>query len=114
MGDDMPKWLQDSVPWALVGGAGMLGRLMYHAKQVQAGNRKPFSWVLFWDLPIALGAGWVAYGIAIYFKVPWEATISLSIVASYLGPYAIDTLFEKWSNFRFGSKKDAAMPAETE
>lgn len=101
------KWLNEAMPWALVGAAGVLGRLMFHAKQVQAGKRKPFSWVLIWDLPIALGSGWASYGIAIYFKVPWEMQISAAIIASYLGPYAVDTLFEKWSNFKFGRKTDA-------
>ena len=45
----------DYVPWLATGGAGLLGRLMFHAKLVQSGRRKPFSWVLFWDIPIALG-----------------------------------------------------------
>lgn len=110
MEDGLPKWLNDSIPWALVGGAGMLGRLMYHAKMVQAGQRKPLSWALLWDLPIALGSGWFAYGIATYFGFLWEATISIAIAASYLGPYAIDTIFDKWANYIF-SKRSPEPPA---
>ena len=75
----------------------MMGRLMYHAKQVQAGKRKPVSWVLLWDVPIALGMGWVALGLASWLKVPWEVTISLALVAAYLGPYGIDTVFSKYA-----------------
>lgn len=89
----------------------MIGRLMYHAKMVQAGKRKPFSWVLFWDLPIALGSGWVAYGLATYFKLDWEVAVSLSIVSAYLGPYGIDTMFDKWAQFKFGKKSDTATEA---
>lgn|SRR5215217_3519437 len=107
-GDHLPKWLNEVTPWAFVAGAGMLGRLMNHAKLVQTGKRKPLSWALLWDLPIALGSGWVAYGIAVYFKVAWEPTLSLAIVASYLGPYFIDTLFEKWTNIRFGKQLSTA------
>ena len=103
----MPKWVNEIMHYVIVGGAGILGRLMFHAKQVQAGVRKPLSWVLLWDLPIALGSGWIAYGIAVYFKAPWEATISLSIVCSYLGPYGIDTIFDKWASLKFGKKTDA-------
>jgi len=81
---------------------------MYHAKLAQAGTPKPFTWVLLWDLPIALGAGWVAYGFATWLHVAWEVTISFSIVASYLGPYSIDTMFEKWVNLKFGKdQRDA-------
>lgn len=104
MEEGLPKGPNGIMAWLLMGGAGMVGRLMYHAKMVQAGVRKPFSWVLFWDLPIALGAGWVALGIATHFHVAWEVAVSLSIVVSYLGPYSLDTLFDKWVNFKFGKQ----------
>lgn len=82
----------------------MIGRLMYHAKQVQAGKRKPFSWVLFWDIPIALGMGWVAMGLGTWLDVKWEVTVSLALVCSYIGPYGVDSLFAKWSDFKFNKK----------
>lgn len=87
----------------------MLGRLTYHAYQVQLGKRKPFSWVLLWDIPVALTMGWVAFGIAAWFKVSWEVTVSLALVASYLGPHGIDVLFTKWADWKFqkGAKADA-------
>lgn len=84
-------------PWLITGGAGVLGRLMFHAKQVQSGQRKPLSWALLWDLPIALGMGWIALGLAGYLGVKWEATVSIALVASYLGPYGVDTAFAKWA-----------------
>lgn len=84
----------------------MLGRLMYHARQVQLGKRKPWSWVLLWDVPVALSMGWIAYGGATFFKVPWEATVSLALIASYLGPYGIDALFVKWADWKFGKRED--------
>jgi carbon starvation protein CstA len=87
----------------------VLGRLTFHARQVQLGRRKPFSWVLLWDIPIALCMGWVAYGLATAMKISWEATISLALVASYLGPYSMDVLFVKWSDWKFGKRpKDDA------
>lgn len=87
----------DALPWILTGGAGMLGRLMFHAKQVQRGIRKPFGWVLFWDIPIALGMGWISLGLGIWLKVPWEVTVSISLAVSYLGPHGIDLLFARWA-----------------
>lgn len=94
-------------PWAATGGAGMLGRLMFHARQVQMGKRKPLTWALFWDLPIALGMGWIALGLASWLEVRHEVTISISLIVAYLGPYGIDSLFAKWSDYKFGKKEKA-------
>lgn len=92
-------------PWAATGGAGVLGRLMFHAKQVQLGRRKPLSWTLFWDLPIALGMGWIALGLASWLHAQHEVTISIALIVAYLGPYGIDSLFVKWSEYKFGEKE---------
>ena len=92
-------------PWAATGGAGMLGRLMFHARQVQMGRRKPFTWALFWDIPIALGMGWIALGLASWLGVRHEVMVSIALVVAYLGPYGMDTLFAKWSDYKFGKKE---------
>lgn len=93
----MEHWNWGAVaPWLYIGGAGMLGRVMYHAKQVQAGKRKPFSWTLLWDVPIALGMGWIALGIGTFFKVQWEVTVSIGLAIAYLGPYVLDMLFARY------------------
>ena len=97
-----------AIPWLITGGAGMLGRIMFHAVQVQKGARKPFSWVLIWDLPVAVSMGWIAYGLAAWAKIPWESTVSFSLVVSYLGPYGVDTLFAKWANWKFGGKNGSS------
>lgn len=92
--------------WLFTGGAGLLGRLMFHAKLVQTGQRKPFSWVLVWDIPIALGMGWISLGLSRWLDVAWEMTISISLIVAYLGPYGIDTIFLKWSDWKFGNKEN--------
>lgn len=96
-------------PWMLTGGAGMIGRLMYHAKLVQAGQRKPFTWAMLLDVPIALGTGWIALGICSWAGLSWESTVSVAIVVGYLGPYGIDSVFARWADWKFGfdgSKKN--------
>lgn len=95
----------DYIPWLFTGGAGILGRLMFHAKLVQSGQRKPFTWTLFWDLPIALGMGWISLGLSKWLGVNWELTISIALVVAYLGPYGIDTMFIKWSDWKFGKQE---------
>ena len=92
--------------WIFTGGAGLLGRLMFHAKLVQTGQRKPFSWILLWDIPIALGMGWISLGLSQWLNVAWEMTISIALVVAYLGPYGIDTIFLKWSDWKFGKKEE--------
>lgn len=98
---DKFEWA-NAAPWAMIGGAGMLGRITYHARQVQLGKRKPFSLILLWDIPVALTMGWVAFGLATVIKMPWEATVSMALVSSYLGPHAMDIMFIGWSNIKFG------------
>lgn len=98
---DKFEWA-NALPWAVIGGAGMLGRLTFHARQVQLGKRKPFSLILLWDIPVALTMGWVAFGAATIAKIPWEATVSLALVCSYLGPHALDIVFLKWADWKFG------------
>lgn len=101
----MDKGLFDGAgPWAYIGGAGMLGRLMYHAKMVSIGKRKPFTWALLFDIPIALSTGWIAFGFGVQMGWTWEAQVSAAIVSSYLGPYGIDTIFAAWANRFKGSK----------
>jgi len=100
---EVPGW-DNAFPWVATGGAGIMGRLLYHAKQIQAGKRKPLGWVLFWDIPIALGMGWLALGLATWLKISWEPTFSLALVAAYLGPYGIDTIFVRWTEKKLGKE----------
>lgn len=99
--------MHDVAPWAWTGGAGFLGRLMYHAKQAQLGKRRFFSLAMLLDLPIALGMGWVMYGFTVWFKLPMEVTISAAIIGAYIGPRGVDQLFERWQDKQFGKEGDA-------
>ena len=91
----MPDWqgMNDAAPYVWTGGAGVMGRLMFHARQVQQGKRKPVTWALLFDLPIALAMGWIVYGLCVWFQMEPQPTISAAIAASYLGPYSVDRFF---------------------
>ena len=91
----MVEWsgMNDVAPYAWAGGAGVLGRMMFHARQVQRGKRKPWSWALLFDMPIALGMGWGVYGLCVWADLAPEPTVSAAIAASDLGPYSIDLVF---------------------
>lgn len=88
----------EELPWILTAAAGLLGRLMFHAKEVQMSRRKAFSWILLWDLPIALGMGWIALGLGAWLEANTEVTISIALAISYLGPHGLDIAFMKWSD----------------
>lgn len=77
------------------GGAAIMGRLMFHARQVQRGKRKAMSWELMFDVPVALAMGWMIYGLCIWFGVGPQATVSAAIAAGYLGPYSVDRVFDR-------------------
>lgn len=104
----MPDWqgLQDAMaPYMWTGLAGTIGRLMYHAQQVQRGKRKPVSWLLLLDLPIALGMGWGIFGVCKWAGLIPELTFSAAIAAGHLGPHVIDALFSRAANKYFGKDK---------
>lgn len=67
----MSDWpgVNEAAPYVWTGGAGVVGRLMFHARQVQQGKRKPLSWALLFDLPIALAMGWIVYGVCVWLRM---------------------------------------------
>lgn len=102
MGQRMADFNGIDPAYVYTGGAGIIGRLMFHARQVQMGKRKPISWVLVLDLPIALGMGWGIYGLCVWGSLPFETAFSAGIAAAYLGPYSIDSIFARLSDKYFG------------
>lgn len=91
--------------WVSILVAAMLGRLMFHAYQVQRGQRNFWTWALLLDLIIACGMGLIAHGMCDYFAIAGAAESAIIAIAGYLGPHGIDAIFTK----RFGTppeKKD--------
>lgn len=95
-----PASIPDAYMWT--GGAGLLGRLMFHAREVQRGRRKPLSTALAFDIPIALAMGWAAYGLCVWFNLAMQPTITAAILGSYLGPYTLDRIFARAAERYFG------------
>lgn len=93
---NVPDWLKDilhgsslSFIWAGV------GRLMFHARQVQQGRRRLFSKSLLLELPIALGMGMVGAGVAEWWGFTGQVRDAVLVSAGFVGPRAIEQLFEK-------------------
>lgn len=102
---EWPNASEMAQPYAWTGAASLLGRLMYHARQVQQGHRKPVSWALLLDLPIALAMGWLIYGVCVWADFSPELTISAAIAAAYLGPWTVDRMFAVLADRYFGTAK---------
>lgn len=93
---NVPEWLKDilqgsslSFVWAGV------GRLMFHARQVQQGRRRLFSKSLLLELPIALGMGMVGAGIAEWWGFTGQVRDAVLVSAGFVGPRAIEQMLER-------------------
>jgi hypothetical protein len=91
-----PEWLKDilqgsglSFMWAAV------GRLMFHARQVQQGRRRLFSKSLMLELPIALGMGMVGAGVAELWGFQGHVRDAVLVSAGFVGPRAIEQTIER-------------------
>lgn len=96
MFEQMPDWAKDvsgggatATLWAAV------GRMMYHARQVQQGRRRVFSPALVWELPVALGMGAVGAGLAQWLGLTGQMRDGLVVCAAYIGPRMIEQAFER-------------------
>lgn len=99
---DLPTSIPDA--YLLTGGAGILGRLLFRARQIQSG-RSSFAWiVLACDLPIALAMGWMAYGASVWAQLAMQPTVTAAIMASYLGPYTVERLLGRAADKYLGGK----------
>lgn len=75
----------DLVAGLVAGMLGLLGRLMSMAEE----RRSPFSKSLLWELPSALGLGWIGAAVGEAMGFQGFALMSASIVIAYLGPRSI-------------------------
>lgn len=95
----------DVLNYLLAGGAGIMGRAMYHAHLVQRGERKPVLWIVC-DLLIALGMGWIVLGLGDWLGMGMSTTQSLAIVAGWAGPQLIDRLITRSIDKYLGEDDD--------
>lgn len=99
---------QFDINYLYTGGAGLLGRLMFHSRMVQQGKRKPLSWTLLFDVPIGLGMGWTALGLGIWLGLLPQVSVSIGIAFGHLGPFAIDRVFARLTDKYLGKE----LPSE--
>lgn len=97
--------LGDVLNYLLAGGAGIMGRAMYHAHLIQRGEQKPWLWI-FCDLLIALGMGWIVLGLGDWLGMGMSTTQSLAIVAGWAGPQLIDKLITRSVDKYLGEDSD--------
>lgn len=77
-----------TVFWAVI------GRLLHHTRMVQLGRRPFFGRALLLELPVALGLGFVADGLAAWLSLTGRPAVALIVSVSYLGPRVISSVFD--------------------
>lgn len=81
--------------WWIV--AGIAGRLMFHSREVQAGRRRFWGRELPFELLVAVGMGLIGSSLCAYFAISSPASAGVVSAVAYLGPRALDTLFDRLS-----------------
>jgi LydA holin phage, holin superfamily III len=87
-----PPWRDTALGAGLAVLLGLVGRLMHHSRQVQLGRRRFWSASLLWELPVAVGTGFMGQGVAEYLGLAgWQETAAVVTVA-YLGPGFVEAV----------------------
>lgn len=103
-----PPWREFLLSGLVAVLCGCLGRLMFHARQVQAGRRHFLSWALLWELPVAIATGVIGKGVAEYLGLNgWQDTAAIVTIA-YLGPGFVEAVVWKVVDRVVPAKGDAA------
>jgi hypothetical protein len=76
---------------ALAALGGVLGRMIGIARA----DQRRWGWRVLWELPVAVGMGWIGAGIAEYFDFRGFVAYASMIAAGYLGPRAVDEVFDR-------------------
>lgn len=79
--------------WWIV--AGLAGRLLFHTREVQAGRRCFWGRELPFELLVAVGMGLIGYSLCAWLKLDGPVSAGVVSAVAYLGPRAIDTLFDR-------------------
>lgn len=80
--------------------AGILGRMIFHGREAQAGRRKFWGKELPFELLIAVGMAFVGKAAATYSGLGPEPATALAGVAAYLGPRVLDVAFDRAAKSR--------------
>jgi hypothetical protein len=95
MSDDLGNLAANA---AGAGALGLLGRLLHLARA----DRRPFGWSLLWELPMAIGMGFLGKGVADYIGLTGFPSYALTIAVAYIGPRFIDLAIEKFERRNIG------------
>jgi hypothetical protein len=84
-------WQDTLSNFAVTAALGGVGRLVALARD----NRRPWSWNLLWELPVACMMGLIGDGIGGYFDLHNSVHIAVIVGVSYLGPRVLDEIFTR-------------------
>lgn len=79
--------------WWIVAALG--GRLLFHSREAQAGRRRFWGRELPFELLVAVGMGLIGYSLCAWLDLAGPVSAGVISAVAYLGPRAIDTLFDR-------------------
>lgn len=97
-----PEWIKVLGGLGSVFATSAIGRLMWHARLVQKGERAFLSIDLLWELPTAIGMAVIGKGLADWLDLNEWQTLGLVATLSYLGPRGLDSALAVWLTRRGG------------
>ena len=83
---------RENLTWIFVS---IVGRLMFHGREAQAGRRRFWGRELPFELIVAVGMGMIGNALCAYLKLDGAVSIGVVSAVAYLGPRAIDTFFDR-------------------
>lgn len=92
----VPEWLRMLGGLGSVFASSAIGRLMWHARMVQKGERYFWSIDLLWELPTAVGMAVIGKGVADWLLLGEWQTLGLIATLSYLGPRGMEAALAAW------------------
>lgn len=91
----MDSWIEAASRhfWWIV--AAFAGRMLFHSREAQAGRRHFWGRELPFELVIAVVMGLIAFSLCAWLDLTGPVSAGVISAVAYLGPRAIDTLFER-------------------
>jgi hypothetical protein len=105
MWDKFPHELTQAVQgavWTAI--LAIVGRLMWHSLEVQRKNRTFLSLALLWEMPVAIGMGFIAAGVSDYVGLDGYPRDAAVVFLAYLGPRGIEEILAKVIAARSGGR----------
>ena len=79
--------------WLTAAGVALIGRVIHYLVRARDSEFR-WSWLIFWDIPIAMGTGVCAAALAQSFGLTGNGLLAVAGLAGHLGPQFMKSFLE--------------------